>query len=245
MKSKGTAAFWLTVVGAAFIPIVSFIRLVARPDHFIRALKKDPWQMFINDNWQAGAFFLLPVFAILVTSLVVQTEYKNNTWKQVYASPRSILDIFMSRFIVIHTLILLAFVLFNAFIIITACAANLVQKGYNFFDHPVPWKTLFALTAKLYFSVLAITAIQYWLSLRFRNFIIPLGIGLALLVTGFMILQWDQLYFYPYMYPVVFFWPSFQKNPALVDKAQVFNMIWFALVLLIALWDMATRKEKG
>jgi hypothetical protein len=245
LKSKRTAAFWLTVVGAAFIPIVGFIRLLAKPDHFIKAHKKDPWLTFINDNWQAGAFFLLPMFVILVTSLVVQTEYKNNTWKQVYASPRSMADIFFSRFVVIHTLILLAFILFNAFIIITACAANLLQRGYNFFDHPVPWKTLFALTTKLYFSVLAITSIQYWLSLRFRNFIIPVGIGLALLITGFMINQWEQLYAYPYMYSVIFFWPSFQKNPAFVNKAQLFDLIWFVVVLLIAFWDMATRREKG
>ena len=245
LKSKRTAAFWITVVGAAFVPIISSIMLVARPGHFIPALKKDPWQLIIIDNWQAGAFFLLPMFVILVTSLVVQTEYKNNTWKQVYASPRTIADIFFSRFIVIHTLILLAFILFNAFIIITACAANLLQKGYTFFDHPVPWKTLIALTIKLYFSVLAITSIQYWLSLRFRNFIIPVGIGLALLIIGFMINQWEQLYCYPYMYPIIFFWPDFQKKTAFLNKAQVFDTIWFAVVLGIAFWDMVTRKEKG
>jgi len=245
LKSKRTAAFWLTVVGAAFIPLVSLIKLVARPGHFIPGFKKDPWQLFINDNWQAGTFFLLPMFVILVTSLVVQTEYKNNTWKQVYASPRSMADIFLSRLIVIHSLILLAFMLFNAFIIVMACIVNLLNKGYNFFDNPVPWKTLFALTAKLYFSVLAITSIQYWLSLRFRNFIIPVGIGLALLITGFMIHQWEQLYYYPYMYPMIAFWPSFQKDPVFINKAQVFDMIWFVVVLLIAFWDMATRREKG
>jgi len=245
LKSRRTAAFWLTVVGAAFIPIVSSIRLVARPDHFIPAFKKDPWQLLINDNWQAGSFFLLPMFVILLTSLVVQIDYRNNTWKQVYASPRSMADIFMSRFIVIHTLILLAFILFNAFIVIMACGVNLLQKGYTFFDNPVPWKTLFALTTKLYFSVLAITSIQYWLSLRFRNFIIPVGIGLALLITGFMIHQWEQLYYYPYMYPMISFWPSFEKDPVFVNKAKVFDAIWFGVVLLIAFWDMATRREKG
>lgn len=245
LKSRRTAAFWLTVVGAAFVPIVSSIRLLARPDHFIPVFKKDPWQRIISDNWQAGSFFLLPMFVILVTSLVVQIEYKNNTWKQVYASPRSMADIFMSRFIVIHTLILLAFILFDAFIVVTACGVNLFQKGYHFFDNPVPWKTLFALTTKLYFSILAITSIQYWLSLRFRNFIIPVGIGLALLITGFMIHQWEQLYYYPYMYPLIFFVPDFQKKAGFINNTQVFDLIWFTVVLLIAFWDMATRREKG
>jgi lantibiotic transport system permease protein len=245
LKTKQTAAIWLTVIGAAFIPIVSSIRLMARPDRFIPVFKKDPWQMLINDNWQAGVLFLLPMYVILLTSLVVQIEYKNNTWKQVYASPRTMADIFLSRFIIIHTLILIALILFNVFILITGCAVNLVQKGYSFFDQSIPWKTLFTLTIKSYFSVLAITSIQYWLSLRFRNFIIPLGIGVALVITGFMINQWEHLYCYPYMYPVIFFWPSFQKNAAFVNSAQVYDAIWFIVVLLLAFWDMATRREKG
>lgn len=245
LKSKRTAAFWLTFIGAAFVPVVSSIQLLARPDRLMPLLEKKPWQMIINDNWQAGAFFFLPMYVILVTSLVVQIEYKNNTWKQVYASPRTVADIFFSRFIVIHTLILSAFILFDAFIILTACTVNLVHKGYTFFDHSVPWNTLLTLTLKLYFSVLAITAIQYWLSLRFRNFIIPMGIGIALLITGFMIHQWEQLYCYPYMYPVVFFLREFQKRPEFINKAKVFDTTWFVVVLLIAFWDMATRKEKG
>jgi hypothetical protein len=246
LKSKRTAAFWLTVIGAAFVPIVTFIRLVARPDYFGPVLiKNNPWQLIINDNWQAASFFLFPMYVILVTSLVVQIEYRNNTWKQVYASPRTLADIFFSRFIVIHSLIVFCLFLFNASIIITACAANLVHKQYTFFDHAIPWKTLFGLIAKIYFSILAITSIQYWLSLRFRNFIVPVGIGLALLITGFMINQWEQLYYYPYMYPVIAFWPTFQKNTAFVHKAQLFDAIWFVVILLIGFLDMVTRRQKG
>lgn len=245
LKSKRTAAFWLTIVGAAFVPIVSAIRLVARPDHFIPLFKKDPWQLIVNDNWQAGSLFMLPMYVILVTSLVVQIEYKNNTWKQVYASPRTLADVFFSRFVVIHTLILFAFILFNAFIILTACAVNLLYNEYGFFDHAVPWQELVTLTLKLYFSVLAIIAIQYFLSLRFRNFIIPVGIGLALLITGFMIHQWDKLYYYPYMYPAEFFIKEFEKKPGFISNARVFNMIWFVGVLSIAFGDMVTRREKG
>ena len=245
LKSRHTAAFWLTVIGAVFIPVVNFIKLVARPDHFAKGFKNDPWQLMINDNWQAATFFLLPMYVILVTSLVVQVEYKNNTWKQVYASPRTMADIFFSRFIVIHSLILFCFILFSTSIVLASCAANLIQKQYTFFDHPVPWKSLFLLISKTYYSILAITAIQYWLSLRFKNFIIPMGIGLGLLITGFIVHQWEQLYFHPYMYPIIAFWPSFQKNAAFVFKAQVLDVSWFVIVLLLAFWDMTRRREKG
>jgi hypothetical protein len=245
LKSKQTAAFWLTVVGAVFVPLLNFIGLVARPDHFVRVFKDDPWLHIINDNWEAAAIFLMPIYVILVISLVVQIEYRNNTWKQVYTLPRTLADIFISKFIVIHALILFCFLLFNASIILVSYAANLVHKQYTFFDQAVPWKRLFLISVKTYFSVLAMTAIQYWLSLRFRNFILPMGIGLGLLITGFIIHSWEQLYYYPYMYPTISFIRNFEKKPGFIFKAQLFNVIWFVLVLLIGFFDLVQRKEKG
>jgi hypothetical protein len=245
LKSKRTAALWLTVIGAAFVPAVHGIALLARSDHFVPALKNDPWGTIINNNWNAATLFLMPMFVILVTSLVVQIEYRNNTWKQVYASPRILADIYFSKFIVIHTLILLCFIVFNAAIIVSSCVVNLFQKQYTFFEHPVPWKMMFSLIVKIYFAVLAITSIQYWLSLRFRNFIAPVGIGLALLITGFIIHEWDHLYYYPYMYPAIVFIHDFEKIPGFVSKAQWLDLVWFVVVLIIGFLDMVTRKEKG
>ncbi|THU40891.1 hypothetical protein FAM09_01895 [Niastella caeni] len=245
LKSKRTMAFWLTVVGAAFVPGINFISLVARPDRFVRVYKDNPWQQIINENWQVATVFILPMYVILVISLVVQIEYRNNTWKQVYTLPRTLADIFFSRFVVIHSLILFCLILFNASIVIASCAANLVHKQYTFFDHAVPWKRMFLISVKIYFSVLAITSIQYWLSLRFRNFIVPVGIGLALLITGLTIHSWEHLYYYPYMYPAISFLPNFEKIPSFVQKAQLFNAIWFVMVLLIGFFDLVQRKEKG
>jgi hypothetical protein len=245
LKSKRTAAFWLTVIGAAFIPVVHGVILIARPEHFLSAFKNDPWQTIIDFNWKAATIFLLPMYVILVTSLVVQIEYRNNTWKQVYASPRTLADIFFSRFIVIHTLILFCFILFNVTIVFSSCFVNLFQKQYTFFEHPVPWKTMFLLVGKLYFSVLAITAIQYWISLRFRNFIAPVGVGLGLLIIGLIIHEWEHLYYYPYMYPAIAFVLDFEKRPGFVSTAQWLDLVWFVVVLAMGFLDMVTRKEKG
>lgn len=245
LKTKRTAALWLTVIGATFIPLVNFIRLMARPKYIIPYMHKDPWAITIKENWEISSLFLLPMFVILVTSLIVQVEYRNNTWKQVYASPRSYVDIFFSRFIAIHAMILLCFVLFTVSILFFSCLAQFFYPGYEFFSHPVPWADLFDITSRLYFAVISITAIQYWLSLRFKNFIAPLGVGLALLITGLIIHQWEKLYVYPYMYPAIAYLKTFNKNPGFIQKANLFNLLWFVGVLLLAFFDMVKRKERG
>src|ERR1700730_1202400 len=89
LKTKRTAAVWLSLLGAAFVPIVYCIAFIAKPDFFVPKTKPDAWGFLIGQNWKVAAIFLLPMYVILISSLLVQVEYRNNTWKQVYTSPRS------------------------------------------------------------------------------------------------------------------------------------------------------------
>lgn len=245
LKCKNTAALWLTVMGAAFIPAVNVFKCISRPDYFIPILQPDPWKIFIEYNWQIAAFFLLIMYVILVTSLVVQIEFRNGTWKQVYSSPRSYADIFFSKFIAINTLVVGCFILFNFFIVVCGYSTAFIQERYSFFLHPVPWREMVSISVKMYTSVLAILVIQYWLSLRYANFIIPLGLGLALFTFGLMIRQWEHIDYYPYMYPFLVYFKNPGLSPDTAQKAIVNSALWSGAGLLLGFLTMANRKGKG
>jgi lantibiotic transport system permease protein len=245
LKSKRTASVWLAVIGALFVPLVNFISLMARPDYFVKKLSTNTWETWINENWTIAGIFILPMFVILAASLLVQIEYRNNAWKQVYASPRSYADIFFSKLAVIHFFVLFCFLLFNVFVVMSAYMAIVFNSGYRSFLQPLPWYLLFTFFAKAYFSVLAITVIQYWLSLRFRNFIVPMGIGLALLVAGLVVHEWEKIYYYPYMYPAIIATREWGRKPDIVEQAKIWDLIWFAGVLGLCFWDTVRRKERG
>src|SRR5688572_19594620 len=131
LKDRKILAFWLTIIVSAFIPLVSLIIYLAKPKLFAKELKADPWMGYFREAWQPATAFLMPMFVILVTSLVVQVEYRNNTWKQVYASPRSYADIFFSKYCVVHILILACFILFNMFLVLTGYIANIFYSDYT------------------------------------------------------------------------------------------------------------------
>ncbi|MFT3704887.1 MAG: ABC transporter permease [Agriterribacter sp.] len=246
LKTRRTAAMWITLMGAAFIPFISFLIYVLKPDHFLKVLSADPWQAHIYQSWQSASVFLLPMYVILTTSLIVQIEYRNNTWKQVYASPISYADIYFSKFIVIQVMILSCFLLFNIFLIASGYAASWVNAGYHFTQKAIPFNKLLLLSGKLYLSSLAITSIQYWLSLRLKNYIAPLGIGLALLITGLILLQWEKIYYYPYAYTALSFFRG--ANPGAANelgKNEWYSLIWFSVILLFGFIDTIKRKEHG
>lgn len=243
-KCRKTAAYWLTLLAGIFLPFVTWLMLVFRADHFVKAFEKAPWQSLLGDCWQPTAAFFLPMYVILVTSLVVQIEYRNNTWKQVYASPRSYADIFFSKFLVVHGLVLVALLLFNIMILLVGFSANLLHSKYGFFSTAVPWRDMLSTTGKMYTAILGLTAIQYWISLRFKNFIAPIGVGLALLITGLVIIQWEKIIYYPYAYSALTYFKELNKgNTDLVHLT--YSWVWFVAVTLLAFWDTAKRKERG
>ena len=122
-----------------------------------------------------------------------------------YASPQTIADIFFSKLIIIHCMILFCFLLFNIFLLGSGILANLLNKDYSFFSNPVDWEMLLRTNFKSYISILGISTIQYWLSLRFRNFVASIGIGLALLITTLIIMDWEQIYKVPYAFLLLAF----------------------------------------
>lgn len=245
MKVRRTPAFWLTLGGAGFIPLVNFIRLVGRPDVFVPRMKDNTWMAHVHDSWAPAASFLLPLYVILLVSLIAQIEYGNNTWKQVYACPRTYADIFFSKFIVVNFLLVACFVFFTLLIVLSGYAVWGVNRDYNFHSDPIPWAHLTRVAGKMYLSVLGITALQFALSIHIRNFVTPLGIGIALLIGGFMIRQWEHIAYYPYMHPLL----AYFRNPGLasgtVEKAVINSLIVCALALAGGFSMMWVKRGKG
>ncbi|MBI1343840.1 MAG: hypothetical protein GC171_12985 [Terrimonas sp.] len=245
IKTKRSSSFWLSVIGALFIPVIFFLMYTFKADVFSKDMADMPWQKHFMRGWQSLSSFLLPMFAILTCSLVVQIEYKNNGWKQVFASPQPLGNIFFSKYLSIHGMIIFCIILFNVFMVICAVAVSLINSKYHFLHKPFNIVAIMKLSVKTYISILAIMAIQYWLSLRFKNFIAPIGIGLGLLITSLILLQWEHIDWVPYAYPILTFMKASPKNGQVLLPHELHSIIIFVVVTIAAFLDMKYRKERG
>jgi lantibiotic transport system permease protein len=245
LKSKRSASVRLTVLGSAFIPFVFLMMYIFKPEHFIKALSVNSWIEHYVSGYQSGAAFLLPMFIILITSLVTQTETKNNAWKQVYASPVSITSVVLAKFIMVQVIIISCFILFDLYMGLTAIAANIINPGYNFFSSHLDMNAVMMYSLKIYAATLAISAIQFWISLRFKNYILPLGIGMALLITGLIVMNWEYIYLYPYAYPLLTFMTSISLGQNWLVKHEYISICYTLAILILTLFDVNRFKEKG
>lgn len=256
IKTKRSASFWVCVLGSGFIPLIFLLAYTLAPEKNNSSQRQAfPWGVHFLQGWEAFSFFLLPMFIILICSLIPQIEYKNNAWKQVFASPQPLGNIFFSKFLTIHIIILFLFLLFTVFMILSAFVSNLIISKYTFLRTPLDWGILWKLNYQTYLSILGMSAIQYWLSLRFKNFIASIGIGLALLITSLITVSfWKHADTLPYAYPML----TMRNFTMLTVKSnlnhesykslpnhEIYSILYFVGFILLAFLDMKYRKERG
>lgn len=248
IKTKRSAAFWICILGAGFLPAIFTLVMILNPKEIGNdAYKMHPWETHFSKGLENFLVFLLPLFVIIVCSMIVQIEYKNNTWKQVFASPQSIGNIFFSKYSTILLMTLFLFVMFNLFMIGGAVLANLVHKDYTFLSHSINIKNILLMNLKSFVSLLGIISIQYWLSLRLKNFIVPIAIGLCLLIGSMIGNQWQHIYKVPYAYAFLttLTMDRTLRGGPLFQNHELNSMCWFVAVTALAFFDMRFRKERG
>lgn len=245
LKCRHTAALWLTLIAAAFLPAVNCLILIERPNFFLVKFQQQPWISFLHMNWKNDASVILPLFVILLNNVIVQIEYKNNTWKQVYALPRKYADIFFSKFIVVQIFLLSFFLLCSLFIILSGYTISLLQNGYPFSSFAVPFHHLVILITRIYVAILGVSAIQYWLSVRFRNFIVPLGVGIGLWITGLVLMDWENIIYYPYMYSTLLFFIDAPKHLGTLPLLLTNSVVCFLVAISLGFWNFHSLKQRG
>ena len=209
-------------------------------------ITKSFWLTFYNDSWQSMAMFLLPMGIILVTTMLTQLEFKNNTWKQLYSSPQPLYYIFLVKLKVIFLLMLLFLLLFNAGIYISVLVPALLFGNIPFPTDPFPLLVYLKSSSLYFIDCLPIIALQYLISLRFKNFLVPVGVGFALIIASMFALSWNYGYTFPYIYTSL----NYFQFTGVERSSSEISIHWlafgyFLVITFVNYFIFDRRTEKG
>lgn len=248
LKRRRSLASWLVLVGAFFTPAII---LAARIKNHARlnALNapEDFWRRLWNQSWESMEVFLLPIGIILATGLVAQIEFKNNTWKQLHTTPQWLTTIFFAKLLVVLLMLVEVFVLFNVGVYLSAVVPSLLFANVPRPAAAIPFAEFWRANVNFFVDCLPIVALQFLLSLRFRNFLVPVGAGFAVWFMGVGLLSWEYSYLFPYNHGAINFLTATghfagRKLPASTEALALIYTAAFTL----AGWAMyVNRKEKG
>jgi hypothetical protein len=180
---------------------------------------------------------------VLVCTLLPQIEFKNATWKQVLTSPQKKEDVFVAKFLNIHLLMVLFLVASHVFIWVVVIASHFILPQLNILNHSFDGSKVLQDNAHAYLSGLAICALQFWIGLRSRNFIVPVAIGLALWLFGtLLVLEYNSSAspYFPYSFPAIRFSSVF--NPRL-NQVEWTSFGYSFLFLVIGFIDFRQRRK--
>ena len=229
IKNKRSASFYLCMIVAALVPIMLTIETITL--NIQHPGQTEPWTNIFLEGREFISFMFLPLFIILVSTLLLQSEYRNNTWKQVLASPQELINIFFSKFIVLHLLIILFLLAYNFWLIVSAGILYLLIPDH--FTGMIDLTEIFILNGQTYLSILGMSTIQFWLALRFRNFIASLAIGFCLwIATPMMLFEFDFTFleYFPYSFYFMTNIPKYNDNiPFILSLSVAYAFVFLGI----------------
>ncbi len=132
LKTKRSLTTWVVVGAACFVPAIVLLIRLTRPASLPALYRTtDFWTRLWISMWESMALMVLPLTIIVLVSLVTQIEYRNNTWKQLHASPQPLGRIFFAKLVVIFALVVELFACFNVAIYLAGDAAGLDARAMS------------------------------------------------------------------------------------------------------------------
>ncbi|MBX2917574.1 MAG: ABC transporter permease [Cyclobacteriaceae bacterium] len=248
LKTKRSSVVYLTLVAAFMIPFV----LVFDHGSPNSELIANGWDNFYREGFQVFAFLFLPFFYVLTSTLILQIEVRCNTWKQVLASPQLYIHILLAKFIVIQILAIVFVLVFNIYMIV-GCAIIDSLHNLNYLTYLERWPELIQLNIMALVTNVGISALSFWLALRFKNFIVPIGIGILLWLIGptaaleLKIPHFDK---YVFVLPFTIMAKKFEYQRAFYQFLSVgYGVFFFTIAYLEFVWQRRSlqvcwKKEK-
>lgn len=236
IKLRRTSVVWLTIAIALFVPLLKTIIYYTQWKYFMSKKGENPWLSFLDDNWTIIDLMILPFFIVLVSSLVVQIEHKSNAWKYLFVQPVSRTCQFLAKLTIIVLVVLAFFAIYSFSAIGLGYLVEILRPQLGFSKFSPDIAGLVLMIVKSISASLGIIGFQYLLALRFKNFAIPLGIGICGIITAQIIWLWDKSIYFFYAAPVLTAYTHKgmikPKQVGVFSEHEIYSMIFLIIVLL-------------
>jgi len=252
-KSRKTAGFWSAVILPLLLCLLIFFGFYHRADKMAMEPGIMLWVQFSGAILGVMGSLLLPMLIVFIAYSVNSMEHKADTWKTLFSLPISKLAVYSAKYFYAMFLVFLCLTLFVVFTVSFGNLLGMVKPELKFHDYDMSG-LLSQLYFKLFLSSLGILSIQFLLSLLFRDFLKPMGIGFVATITGVILVanQWQYDYLFPYSHPMLALSALPQhhnhpasNNPISVDifTQEIYVSLIIAAVVFVAGYFIVLKKS--
>lgn len=194
---------------------------------------RNPWPRNLNASLAIYSIFILIPFAVMFISTAVFVENQARGWKFIYATPNVRASIFFSKLFSLLVGIFMLAVIMIILTTITTYFVDFLLPEYEFRFYTPDIKSNFLGFVHAFISILGVIGIQYFISLRFKGFLIPMSFGVLMFIVGFIVATTDKPYalYSPYSYPGI----VKDHNMYTIGKIGVTHEYWLSNVEMFSI----------
>jgi hypothetical protein len=179
------------------------------------------------------------MFIVLITSLIIQIEHKSLGIKHLFALPIPKWSVYFSKLSIVIFSIIIGYIIFFLSILLFGNLLGYFRPELGFLDFQPDYLKYIQMLGVSFIASLAIVGIQFWLSFRFKNFIVPLGIGMTLVIVGLIASQAPESIYFPYAFNILSITLG-DKMPLTFGMSSVivYSILWFIFSAVLGYLDI-------
>ncbi|WP_286850803.1 MULTISPECIES: ABC transporter permease [Sphingobacterium] len=239
IKSKNTFVSWLVILGAAFMPLFVSFGFLIKWEQLIPEQGKNPWDDFTEMSWRGMGFLYTPFFVVLLICLFLNIEHKSNTWKHIFTLPISKGTIYFNKLITLLIFIVFFYMLYVPFWVGCGFFVGIIKPALQLTKNTPDYVSMINLCFHSFIASLGIVGIHFWLSLRFKNMIIPIAIAVLGGIIWVALYQGraEQITYFPYAYNYSTInpphWVS-SKMFGIFPQHEIFSIVYFVMFSILS-----------
>ncbi len=223
IKLKYPPIMWL--IGATVMSISMLIFFAHYNDvESISAIGKNPWHKIWNASIGIFSIFMMVPFLVLLISAAIFIEHHNNTWKYQYCAPVTRIKVLLIKLISLLILIFATYVVLAVLIYGAAHLLNLFLPETELSYYTVHFSKYYSQAFWTLINALGIIGIQFYLSIRFKGFLVPAAIGIVAFIIALIVgvTNTPVSHYLPYAYTLI----GQDFNMFTIDKIGIVDWGW-------------------
>lgn len=213
-------------------------------------LGRNPWIKLDLAGQAVFSIFISIPFIVLFFSAAFHIEHNNRGFKQLYTFPQHRATLLLHK---LATFLMTLFVAICILIIGTIGVGYFINAIYpetEFIYFEIPFFSMVKSYAYILISLLGVIGIQFFLSLRFKGFLVPASIGILGYVFGLIVSSVNNVssLYFPYCYPIV----SREKGmmdtselnidqSAILNNVELYSIAIFIIFVMLSLFSEHRR----
>ena len=209
------------ILGAAY----AFVNFIVRKDTLLN-LPLAPMDVLLTQLY--GMVMVLNMFGIIVAACIIYNmEFKGSAVKKMYMLPISVPIMYFYKFLIL-TIMLFMVIVFQKFALTIIGLTDLPQGAFEF-------ETLLYFAGYSFITSVPVLSFMVFVSSRFENMWVPLGIGVAGFLSGMALAASNNILLCVHPFVIML-------RPAVAMSAQpdpivvIFSLVETAIFLFSGLW---------